>query len=233
MSRRPRTFLRVLAPIVAAASLLTACAAGPAAPVPTPTSIDLSRFDPETDGNGLGLLSAAAARDVVLAAIGDAGDSVALVRFDDAGGRTLDARIAGSETRYEAQYTLDGQTTSIVVDGPDAWILPSPALAAAEGLAESWQCVAASDALVERWAPLTSARSLVEALTRDASGVGPSQDDAVGLLLGAQEVEGALTVSIRGRALPSDLVRSDAAGTVRATFEGWGEPVAVTPPGGC
>lgn len=221
--------------VAAAAALLalTGCAASPAAPVPTPTWVDLSDFDPEQDGNGLALLSPQDARAQVLAAMATT-DGTMQLAYRDASDRTLTVTVTGSPHRYTAEVAVDGETTSIVVDGADAAVRPSGPIAAEEGLdTRAVACVAATDDLITRWRPLLDPAALMADMTTDASGLGAPIDGAIQLVLGAEGATGVVEVSASGAALPLRLTRIDETGSLDARFSGWGDAVEVSLPAGC
>ena len=229
------TELRRTAAVTVAASLLlvTGCASAPAAPVPMPTWVDLSGYDPERDANGLALLDPADARTQILTDAATA-DTAMTVTYLDASGRSLDVAFTGGPRRFSAEITADGEATSIVVDGARAAVTPSSAIAAAAGIEPGVAaCVAATDELVTRWQPLLDPSAFLADATADASGLGAPQDDAVELLLGEDGTAGVLRVGTTGPALPSELIRADEAGSVHARFSGWGEAQPQPLPGGC
>lgn len=229
MARRHATAAAATAAVLA----LSGCAAPPAAPVPTPTWVDLSTFDPEHDGNGLTLLSPQDARAQVLAAMAETDGTMELT-FRDASDRSLRVTVSGSPQRYSAEVTADGATTSIVVVGAEAAVRPSAPVAAEAGLAAgAVACVAATDELVTRWRPLLDPAALVADMTTDASGLGAPVDGTVQLLLGAEGATGVLDVAASGTALPSRLTRTDEAGSLDARFSGWGVPADVALPADC
>ncbi|MBW9110552.1 hypothetical protein [Microbacterium ureisolvens] len=225
------TELRRTAALGVAASLLllTGCASAPAAPVPSPTWVDLTGYDPERDANGLSLLAPADARTQILADAATA-DTTMTVTYQDASGRPLEVVFTGGGERFSAEVTADAETTSIVVDGARAAVTPSSAIAAESGIEPgAIACVAATDELVTRWQPLLDPAGFIADATTDASGLGAPQDGAVELLLGEDGTAGVLSVSTTGPALPSELIRADESGTVHALFSGWGaaEPLAL------
>lgn len=227
--------IRALAVLAATAALLAGCAGAPAEPVPTPTTADLSTYDPAAHGNGVALLPPPGARDSVIRAMRAAGAvEVAGSYRDAASGRQLQVSRIGDEQTWTAEVTVDGAATSIVVDEGDAWVRPSPAVAGQLALpAGQWSCVSPEDPVVQRWMPLVQPVDLVTELTSDASGLTAPADGSVDLLLGEDGAAGVLTVATSGPALPSRLVRADEVGAVDVTFTNWGAEPDVTPPGPC
>ncbi|MDR7188935.1 hypothetical protein J2Y46_001758 [Microbacterium sp. BE35] len=219
--------------VVASLLLVTGCASAPAEPVPTPTWVDLTGYDPERDANGLSLLAPADARTQILADAATA-DTSMTATFRDASGRVLDVAFTGSAQRFSAEVAVDGGTTSIVVDGARAAVIPSDAIAADAGLeAGAVACVAATDALITRWYPLLDPAAFIADATADASGLGAPADDAIELLLGEDGTAGVLRASTTGPALPFELIRADEAGSVHAVFSGWGDAEPVALPAAC
>ena len=94
-------------------------------------------------------------------------------------------------------------------------------------------CVAADDELVTRWHPLLDPLALVAGTTEDASGIGAPAEDAVELLLGSEGTAGILRVSTTGLALPSEMLRTDEAGSLDAQFSRWGETEPQPLPADC
>ncbi|WP_162564313.1 MULTISPECIES: hypothetical protein [Microbacterium] len=213
--------------------LLTGCAAPPAPPVPTPTWVDLSSYDPARDGNGVALLQPSEARAQILSDMAGSA-TVMTVAFRDAAGRTLDVAYSGAPGSFSADVTVDGQTTSIVVDGDTAAVTPAAAVAVPVGLEPgAVACVTASDDLVTRWHPLLDPAALVADASADASGIGAPAEGAIELLLGDEGTAGILRVSTTGRALPSELLRTDETGSLDARFTDWGEAAPGPMPAGC
>jgi hypothetical protein len=229
--RRSPTFV-VLA---LAGALLVGCSAAPSEPVPTPTTADLSTYDPADHGNGVALLPPADARSSVLTAMRAAGGGDVTGSYRDAAtGREMRVHRIGTEQSWTAEITLDGAATSIVVDAGSAWANPSPAVAGLLGLpAGQWSCVSPEDPAVERWMPLVQPVDLVTQLTTDASGLGAPAEGTVDLLLGEEGAAGVLTVATSGPPLPTRLVRADETGAVDLTFSAWGAEADVTAPVAC
>lgn len=226
---------RRLAVATLAAVLLSGCSAAPGEPVPTPTTVDLSTYDPAEHGNGVALLAPAQARDAVLAAMRSAGGAeVTGIYRDAASGRDLQVRRTGDTRSWTADITIDGAATSLVVAEGEAWVNPSPGVASLLGtVAGEWACVSPEDPAVQRWAPLLQPVDLVADLTTDAAGLSAPADGTVDLLLGEDGAAGVLTVTTTGRPLPVRLVRADDTGTVDLAFTDWGADPDLTPPASC
>lgn len=215
---------RGLIAVALAAVALSGCSAAPVEPVPTPTSADLSTYDPAGDGNGVALLPPAEARDVVLAAMRAAGAVEVTGGYRDAAsGREMQLQRHGDAQTWSAEVVVDGAATSLVVADGDAWVNPSPAVAGLVGIAAGeWACVSPEDPAVQRWMPLLQPVDLVAELTADAAGLSAASDGSVDLLLGEDGAAGVLSVATTGRPLPTRLVRADDTGTVDLAFTGWG-----------
>lgn len=225
----------VAAAALAALLALTACSGAPAdaSPAPSPTWIDLSDYDAAEGGNGLALLSPADARAEILRAMAAMPASTA-VELREPTGRTLQVALAGDSDRFTAQVTVDGETTSIVVDGAEAAVRPSASVAASAGATpDEVACVAADDPLVTRWAPLLDAAALLAEMTADASGLGAPADGTLEVLLGEDGTSGVLEVAASGAALPIRLVRADEAGSLEVRFTDWGQAPDVALPPDC
>lgn len=194
-------------------------------PVPTPGHLDLSQWDREQD-NGITLLGGQDARAVILAAMRGVGSSSMQGTFTAADGSRLTVDVRSSRSNAVAEFTLDGATTTLVRLDGEAFLSPSPALAAEEGLeAGAYTCLGIGDPLVTRWSPMSHPRDAVAALTEDALSLGQPADGQVDLILGAEGTLGTLTLDAEGAPLPTALTRADPAGVVTLTFEGWGEDV--------
>lgn len=194
-------------------------------PVPTPEHLDLSQWDREQD-NGITLLGGPDARAVVLAAMRAAGSSSMQGAFVATDGSRLAVEVHSSRSNAVARFTLDGATTTLVRLDGEAFLSPSPALGAQEGLeADAYTCLGIGDPLVTRWSPLSHPRDAVAALTEDAVSLGQPADGQVDLILGSEGTLGTLTLDAEGAPLPTMLTRADAAGVMTLTFDGWGEDV--------
>jgi hypothetical protein len=227
---------RGLVALLLAALALSGCSGAAVEPVPTPTGVDLSTYAPESDGNGVGLLSPAAARDAVLAAVRAAGSVEVSGSYSDAGsGRSIRITRIGTAETYTASIEVDDTVSEVVVDGGTAWLDPAPPVAELSDLpAGEWSCVSTSDATIERFALLLRPLDLMEELTADAGGLSAPGEGTVDLLLGAEGTAGVLTVATTGRPLPTRLVRADDTGSLEVTFREWGAaPAEVEPPTDC
>ncbi|WP_404443646.1 hypothetical protein LG315_10140 [Microbacterium marinum] len=221
MRGEPRS--RPFVALLLAALTLTGCAAAPSDPVPSPTTIDLDGWTAES-GNGLTLLSGAAAREVVLSRV-DAADAVAMsATFRGADGGELRSKTRRAGSDRAATVVAGARTVRIVMIGDRGYLREGDG---------AYRCVARGDAALDRWMPLSDADELLATLTADASGLGsPREDGTVDLLLGTEQTTGTLVVTSQGDALPQRLVRADAAGTFEATFSGWTDdsPIEVPSP---
>lgn len=225
-----RSDLRLAAVVLGAALLLTGCAstasaggspAKPAAspePVPSPTHMDLDRWDPQTSGNGLMLLDGPGARASMLAAMRAASPATMTGTFTGADGRVLSIAVTGSRTETVAEFTADDVVTVVAVSEGQAYMGPS---------ADALTCIAADDPELTRWGSLLRPDRAVAEFTEDAAALGAPKDGVVDLLLGAEGTLGTLGVQSEGPALPVSLTRADAAGTLLLSFSGWGEDIAL------
>ncbi|WP_144876480.1 hypothetical protein [Microbacterium sp. 1.5R] len=235
--RRPSD-RRLIAALLGAALMLTGCSgsAKPADPVPSPTHIDLGAWDEETSGNGLVLLDAASARATILAAVREAGTATMTGTYTNGAGRTLEVEVDGSSEQTVAAFTIDGDTTTIVVSDGQAYVKPSTATATEDLEPGEFRCVADDDDALTRWGALLHPLQTIAEYTADASKLSAPSGDAVDLVLGADGTLGALAVSTEGSALPTTLTRADAAGALQLEFSGWGEEIDVPDlgsPAGC
>ncbi|WP_164234248.1 hypothetical protein [Microbacterium hydrocarbonoxydans] len=229
--RRTADRRRGLAPVAVALLALTGCSSAPSVPVSTPTHIDLGKEWPEDVGNGISLLGTADARATVIDAMRAAGGATMTGTFVDAAGRRLAIDVSGGPAQVVAEFTADEETTRIAVIDQVAYVLPSPAVAAAHELDEDvYSCLALDDPALRQWEMLLEPMHAVSELTRDASAIADAAGDGANLILGEEGALGVLTVQREGEPLPIRLVRGDAAGTVDLTFSDWGPPERIEQP---
>lgn len=223
-----RSDLRLTAVILGSALLLTGCSSGaaqPPEPAPSPTHIDLGAWDEETDGNGIVLLDAATARSAVLSAVREAGPVTMTGTFTNTAGRVLTVSVHGSSEETVAEFTVDGQSTSVAISDGQAYIRPSEATAGDDLTPDEYSCVADDDPALTRWGSLLHPLQALAEHTSDASALGAPADDTVDLIMGADGTLGALSVQTQGPALPVSITRADIAGSLQLEFSGWGDPV--------
>ena len=225
MPRRSDT--RLIAGILGSALLLSGCssAAQPPEPAPSPTHIDLGAWDEETGGNGIVLLDAATARATMLTAVREAGPGTMTGTFTNAAGRVLTVDVHGSSEETIADFTIDGETTSVAISDGQAYVSPADSTAGDELTPGEYSCVADDDPALTRWGSLLHPLQALAEHTADASALGAPSDDAVDLIMGADGTLGALRVQTQGAALPVSLTRADAAGSLQLEFSGWGDDV--------
>lgn len=223
-----RSDARLIALVLGTALALTGCAGGTQAqePAPSPTHIDLGAWDEESGGNGIVLLDASTARATMLTAVREAGPGTMTGTFTNAGGRVLTVDVRGSSEETLAEFTVDGQTTSVVITDGQTYVNPSTA-AAGDLVAGEYSCVADDDPALTRWGSLLHPLQTLAEHTADASAVGAPSDDGVDLVLGADGTLGALRVQTQGPALPVSLTRADVAGSLQLEFSGWGDAVEL------
>lgn len=224
-----RSDRRLIAVVLGSALLLSGCAGAgePLEPAPTPTHIDLGAWDEETSGNGIVLLDAATARATMLTAVREAGPATMTGTFRNSAGRVLEVAVHGSSEETVAEFTIDGEKTTVAITDGQAYVRPSDATAGEDLPPGEYSCVADDDTALTRWGSLLHPLQTLAEHTSDASALGAPSDDAVDLIMGADGTLGALRVQTQGPALPVSLTRADAAGSLELEFSGWGDAVEL------
>lgn len=227
----------VTAVAVAGMLLLTGCAGGDPAPVPTPTHVDLATFPPgEPAGNGVEHLSGADILRAAIAAIdGQAGMSFTLDYRDARGRATVEfrGRVGAAAARIE---TADG--TLDLVLGPDAGTAAGTGtLAASYGLDDSPACLPPTHPVFGDRALFLDPGALLRALTARVTlargGVTPGDPPTVDVILDAGSgTAGTLAVAASGPALPVRLVLADESGSADLVVTGW-DAADLDIPAGC
>lgn len=222
---------RLAAPALLVALLLTGCSGGAApTPITTPTNLDLSDEWGDDVGNGVALLGTADARAAVIDAMRGRGAVSMSGTFVDAAGRRLTLSVVAGAGGSVGEFAAAEQTTRVALVDDVAYVLPSAAIAAANGLRpDVYSCVAVDDPMMAAWGPLLDPVQTVADLTADASGIAPAGAGTANLVLGTEGTLGTLLLSAEGDPVPLRLVRSDATGTVDLTFEDGGEVDAAKP----
>lgn len=228
--RRSDALRRVIIPLTLLLLLVPGCSGAPASPVATPTHLDLSEDWGDDVGNGVALLGTDDALATVIAAMrAERGVTMTGV-FVDAADRLMTFSVSGRGGSVEAEFTVGGEITRIVLADDVAYVLPTPAMAATDELEIGvYACLGADDPAVARWRTLLDPVRTVAEFSADASAVADTGQGAANVVLGAEGTLGALTVSTDGAPLPISLVRADAAGTMEVDFSEWGE-VDIAPP---
>lgn len=227
MPRRSDARLVIVA-LAAALVVVPGCSGTPAAPVVTPTHLDLSEKWSEDVGNGVTLLGTEDARAAVIRAMrAQRGVTMRGVFVDDKD-RLLTMSVSGRRGAVEAEFTVDDEVTRVTLIEGTAYVLPPPS-ATGDLAADVYSCLGADDPAVARWQTLLDPVGTVSEFTADASTVASVDEDTANLVLGAEGALGALTISSDGEPLPVRLVRADAAGTLDVSFDDWGETEVVPP----
>jgi hypothetical protein len=228
--------------------LLAACSTASTDP-PPPAGIDLESFDTAaTPGNGLWMLTGAAAADEVVAAARSAGSVHYTATFTEltlgtpetepAPGRTLAVDFTGRPGEATARITAgDVEFEAVLVDGR-TYVRGNAAYAVHTGLAEverGFVCSIGEETFLEEWAPLLQPANLVAALLESSESLiveQPEGDEStVSLIVGASDAPvGSMVVQRSGPPLPVTFTAGDGSGDGDFAFTAWGEPVDVSAP---
>ncbi|MDQ0644061.1 hypothetical protein [Microbacterium murale] len=217
---------RVIIPLTLALLLVPGCSGAPVSPVATPTHLDLGEDWGDDVGNGVTLLGTEDALAAVIAAMRAEHGGTMTGVFVDTADRMMTFVVSGRGGSVEAEFTVNGVSTRIVLTDDVAYVLPSPTGEAADG---AYACMGVDDPAVARWRTLLDPVRTVAEFSADASAIAAAGEGTANIVLGAEGTLGALTVSRDGPPLPTALVRADAAGTMEVEFSDWGE-TEVAPP---
>ncbi|MDQ2660439.1 MAG: hypothetical protein M3Y52_01040 [Actinomycetota bacterium] len=238
----------IAALVIAGALPLAGCAATATAPSPPP-GIDLEAFDPAgVPGNGLWLLTADAAAEEVVAAVGVAGSVHYTAAFTEltpgtpetepAPGRSLTVDFTGGPGASRAAITAGDLVFEVVLVDGRSYVRGNAAYATHVGIAEvgnGFVCTIGEAAFLDEWAPLLRPADLVSSLLGASESMAveapAGEETTVSVVIGSAEGPiGTMTVQRTGAPLPVSFTAGDASGDGHFAFTGWGEPVAVQAP---
>jgi hypothetical protein len=247
--RRPLRALAAAGALVCALVLAGCSAQAPTDIAVTPTATGFGGQAP-VDGsrNGIETVDGATALADVLAAMRSSSvtvDGSVTESVPDPSARPGSSdTVPGRQVSIDYRGTTDDSALRLSVGdvsldarrrADDVWVSGNAAFAAQSGLSRATAgrvCVAATSATMRDLAPFTTPSDLVQSLLGSGTAVtlhpgavtGAGDDARVQIVVanGSSPV-GSLVVSAVGEPVPYSFQASDATGTVRLTFSGWGE----------